>query len=240
VPLGQPTIDGYANDLVALEASRGLSLQLDQIGCPGETTQTMLFGGDRCYISPESQLSAAILFLSTHQSESGVVTIDLGFNNIVHCLKKSVGQKTCLDQGFDHVRQQLPQILSDLQVVAGPDVTFVGVGHEDPFLAKYLAGPAGRLLATKSLQDIGRLNRMLADIFHAHGIMVADVAGAFQSGDVTPTVLAGFGSVPRNVANICAMTWMCQSPPLGPNLHPNDLGYQAVAVAIADKVPAPL
>jgi hypothetical protein len=239
-PYGQPTSSGYANDLVAIEAAKGISLRLDQVGCPGETTTTMIYGGDHCYVSPDSQLSAAILFLHTHQDESGVVTIDLGFNNVVHCLRRASDAKACVDEGFAHLGVELPQILTDLQSVAGPDVTFIGVGHYDPYLAKSLDGLVGKLHATRSLQDIGHLNDILSDTFHSHGIAVADVASVFQSGDVTPTALAGIGVVPRNVANICTMTWMCQPPPVGPNLHPNDLGYQEIALAIADKFPASL
>ena len=239
-PFGQPTSDGYANDLVNFEAAQGLPLQLDQIGCPGETTKTMLDGGDSCYQPSQSQLSTAILFLSTHQADSGLVTIDLGFNNVVHCLKRQGPTKDCVDQGLDHISEQLPQILTDLQVVAGPNVVFVGVGHYDPFLADALHGREGQFRANRSLQIIGRLNEALSDIFHAHGIEVADVASAFKSGDSTPTAMANGVTVPRNVADICAMTWMCVAPPNAPNLHPNDLGYQSIASAIETKVPASL
>jgi lysophospholipase L1-like esterase len=239
-PFGQPTSDGYANDLVSLEATNGLSLQLDQIGCPGETTTTMLRGGKSCYQSPNSQLSAAILFLGTHQADSGVVTIDLGFNNVVHCLKNLNVVNQCVNQGLSQLRNQLPQILTDLEVVAGPNVSFVGVGHYDPFLANALNGPNGQLEAAKSLQIIGRLNRALSAVFQAQDITMANVASAFQSADTQLVALAGFGMVPQNVTNICAMTWMCQAAPLVANLHPNDLGYQAIALAIEAKVPASL
>ena len=44
----------------------------------------------------------------------------------------------------------------------------------------------------------------------------------------------GLGTVPTNVARVCALTWMCAAPPLGPNLHPNDAGYRVIAGALAD------
>jgi hypothetical protein len=39
--------------------------------------------------------------------------------------------------------------------------------------------------------------------------------------------------VPTDVARVCALTWMCTAPPLGPNLHPNDTGYHVIAGALA-------
>jgi lysophospholipase L1-like esterase len=50
--------------------------------------------------------------------------------------------------------------------------------------------------------------------------------------------LAGSGMVATNVANTCLMTWMCQPAPYGPNLHPNNAGYLAIANAIAAKIGA--
>jgi len=239
-PHGEPTASGYANDLVALEAARGISFQLVQIGCPGESTTTMLYGGDRCYQSPTTQLTTAVSFLQSHYAETGVVTVDLGFNNVVKCVKKATGVPVCLSQGFALVREELPQILTTLQGAAGPNVHFVGVGHYDPFLASVLHGAAGRATAKKSLGALSTLNRTLSGIYQSFSMPSADVASAFKNYDRTPTTLAGVGTVATNVAQTCALTWMCQLAPYGPNLHPNDVGYQTIAEAIADKLPVTL
>src|ERR1700728_2792066 len=53
---GEPTDRGYADDLVSLEDARWPHLQVVHTGCPGETTQAMLKGGDSCYSPPSSQL----------------------------------------------------------------------------------------------------------------------------------------------------------------------------------------
>jgi len=42
--------------------------------------------------------------------------------------------------------------------------------------------------------------------------------------------------VPRDVARTCELTFMCNGPPLGHNLHPDDAGYRAIASAIAEAV----
>ncbi len=62
---------------------------------------------------------------------------------------------------------------------------------------------------------------------------MADVGAAFQLHDTSPVDVPGLGTVPTNVARVCALTWMCAAAPLGPNSHPNDEGYQVVSNAIA-------
>ncbi len=82
---GQPTSSGYAEDLAPHEASRWPGLTLVQIGCPGMTTQTMISGGGQCDYGAGSQLEAALAFLRAHPS-TVLVTVDLGFNDLVPCL----------------------------------------------------------------------------------------------------------------------------------------------------------
>jgi lysophospholipase L1-like esterase len=239
-PHGEPTASGYANDLVALEAANGVALELVQTGCPGESTTKMLYGGDHCYQSPVTQLTTAVSFLQSHHDQTGIVTVDLGFNNVVKCIKMTTGVSACLNQGFATVRQELPQILSTLEAVAGPNVHFVGVGHYDPFLESALHGTSGIAKATKSLDAMSTLNRTLSRIYQSFLIPTANVAKAFKNFDHTPTTMSGVGTVATNVANNCALTWMCNPAPYGPNLHPNDGGYEIIASAIAAKLPAAL
>ncbi len=42
--------------------------------------------------------------------------------------------------------------------------------------------------------------------------------------------------MPADVARTCALTWMCDPPPLGHNPHPDDAGYRAIAGAIAGAI----
>jgi lysophospholipase L1-like esterase len=223
-PHGQRTDHGYANYLVALEAAKGVALQLTQLGCPGESTEDMLNGNGSCYQSPSTQqLAQAVSFLRAHRGERGLVTVDFGFNDVVSCLKKG-GEPACMGPKIAAVRRDLPQILNILKSVAGPQVRFIGVGHYDPFLAYARSGADKK--AAASLSAIKRLNRVLSDAYKAHAMPMADVARAFKIEDRDGAAAA------------CAMTWMCQPPPLGPNLHPNDVGYMTIAKAIAAKIPA--
>lgn len=238
-PRGQTTTTGYANDLATYEATRGVSLTLTQMGCPGETTATMLLGGDHCYAAGETQLRDAMSFLLAHNTQPGVVTIDLGFNNLRLCLEHQTFDPMCVNHELSQVEQQLPMMIEVLKSAAGPDVSFVGLGHYDPLLADSLQGKVGKLISTSSNHEVGRLNATLQGVYARAGVAMAMVGTAFESRDVALVNVAGVGVVPENVANACALTWMCQPAPMGPNIHPNDAGYAAIATAIEGVLIAP-
>jgi lysophospholipase L1-like esterase len=234
----QRTNRGYANDLVSLEAGKGITLDLDEIGCSGETTTTMLSGGDKCYLAPDSQLAEAIEFLSAHRDQTGLVTIDLGFNDIISCVHDMSIDPTCLSQQMLLVNEQLPEILSDLKAAAGPDTYFVGVGHYDPYLADALRGRDGLEFANDSSVMIHSLNSSMASIYQTFSIPMADVAKQFTIDGRSKVTLPGFGSVRGNIARTCELTWMCPAPGKRPNIHPDDAGYRAIAEAINAVLPA--
>jgi len=237
---GYPTNRGYANYLVALEAAKGVTLQLTQLGCRGESTATMISGGDACYKSPDSQLADAVAFLLAHQNETGLVTVELGFNNIGACIGATALATSCAHTRVGVVSQQLPLILSALKAAAGPNVTFVGLGHADPFLAWSLNGPPWAARAHASLATMQLLNSTLATVYAGYSIPMVDVASVFAMTQTNPTTLTGVGTVPLNVAMACRLTWMCRPRHLPANMHPNDSGYLAIATAIAALLAKPL
>lgn len=237
---GHRTDTGYANDLVALENAKGVSLDLVQIGCPGETAQSMLDKGDACYTLPERQLLRATQFLQANAGEAGVVTIDLGFNDVRDCLLSVPINETCANEGLALVRQDMAPVLKDLEAAAGPNVHFIGLEYGDPFLGHYLSSAAGELAATESLQVMTALNAALATAYTSANVTVANVPGAFKSDDVTPVSLKGVGEVPTNVAEACTLTWYCTGYPYGPDDHPNNAGYKVIAQSIAAVFPPQL
>ena len=232
-PNGQPTTSGYANDLLTLERSRWSGLQLAQLGCPGETTGSFLAGGDRCRPAGESQLAQAVSFVRSHSSVV-LVTLDLGFNNMLPCLVNHRMNETCVSQSLATVRQQLTQILAALRA-AGPSLRIVGVGHYDPYLYAHIHSFAVQSFASTSLSVIDRLNAVLREVYSTAGVPMANVGSAFSLTHAVPTTLIPGTTVPKDLVRLCALTWACASPPLG-NSHPNEDGYEVIAEAIADVV----
>ena len=238
-PRGEPTTHGYANDVVAYEAVRGIHLQLRELGCPGETTTTMLHGGGNCYNSDDSQLKEAMNYLFSHYGEAGIVTLDVGFNNVRTCLANQAVDEVCVESELDEIQQELPIIVSDLQGAAGPHVSFVGLDHYDPYLGYEIAGGASATFAMQTTDVVNRLNTVLENVYSNAGVPVAQVDAGFQGQDLSGARLQGVGEVPENVWSACELTWMCAPAPYGPNFHPNDTGYAIMAAAIESALRPP-
>jgi len=236
---GHRTDTGYANDLIFLERLQGVSLTLRQMGCPGDLVQTVLntAANDHCYSAPETQLTNAVQYLKANQSETGVVTIDLGFNNIRLCLWPDVPNAACVAAGIAAVKVDLPKILSQLKAAAGPQVRFVGLLYADPFLAHYFNGADGPSEATASLVDVTQLNAVLLSAYTAAGVPSANVPGISNLDNSSLVTVPNVGTIPENVEDTCEETWMCYGAPFGPDDHPNDAGYALIAQAIFAALP---
>jgi lysophospholipase L1-like esterase len=237
---GRRTNTGYANDLLELENLKGVSLTLRQVGCPGETVQTILSTtkADHCYALPETQMTQAVAFLKANQGEAGLVTVDLGFNDIRTCLTPAVANETCVAAAVAAVQVDMPKILADLKAAAGPNVRFVGLEYNDPYLSHYLDGATGPADATATLLAMNQMNTVLGQVYANAGVVVANVPALFQTENNTRVTMANVGSIPENVEEACALTWDCYAAPFGPDDHPNDAGYALIAQAIAAVVPA--
>jgi len=232
-PIGDPddryrTDEGYAEQLLEIARVQSSKLSLVKLGCPGETTSTMIAGGI-CSYAHGSQLDEAISFLRAHQALVAFVTIDIGANDF-RCYEPE-----CIPAGVSSIQTNLPFILAALREAAGPSVPIVGMTIYNPFLAAWLLGPDGQAYAQFSAtQLVGPVNALLRGIFESHGVGVADIEAVFSSNDFTTLVeLPGAGTVPINVAKICMWTWVCTPPPLGPDNHANAAGYGAIARAFA-------
>lgn len=241
VTLGQSieTDAGYADDLEAhYQAQFGGALTLVKLGCPGETTTSMLTGaGSPCSYRPGSQLAAAVAFIRAHRSQIALITIDIGANDVDGCATTTAINQACVAAGFAAVEHNLPLILGALRAAAGPRTVIAGMNLYDPFLADYLTGAAGQALATASVSLDESLNQLIDGGYAAFGVRTADVQDAFSTADFTDTApLPGVGTVPLNVARICGWTWMCAPAPVGPNIHANAIGYQQIAVAFEQAI----
>jgi lysophospholipase L1-like esterase len=223
------TSDGYAEQLAAIARASAPKISLVKLGCPGETTTTMIAGGI-CSYAHGSQLDEAVSFLRSHQAQVAFVTIDIGANDF------PCQTAECVPAGVAAIQTNLPAILARLRAAAGPGVPIVGMTIYNPFLAYWFGGADGQAYARASAsQLLGPINGLLRAIYEGSGDGVADIETAFSSNDFDTQVnLPGAGAVPLNVARICMWTWVCAPPPLGPDNHANATGYGVIARAYAD------
>lgn len=236
---GERTDTGYANDLVQREALKGVALTLEQVGCPGDTVQSLLdtTKSDACYHAPDTQLTKAEAYLSAHQADQVLVTIDLGFNNVRPCLEADPVNETCLGQAISTIQHDLPVIVKELKSSAGPGVHFVGIEYADPYLGYYINPSVGPADATATLEGMGQLDTALGRIYADAGVPVANVPSVFQTSDNSPVSVPNVGTIPANVQQACELTWFCYSAPFGPDDHPNNAGYSLIAEAIEAVLP---
>jgi lysophospholipase L1-like esterase len=225
------TNQGYVDDLYAFYRARIPDLRLKKLGCSGETTGTMITGGS-CFYPLGSQLNQAIEFIETHHV--ALVTLTIGGDNILHCIHPttiddlvSAIDRACVVAGLADVIPDLTTILGALRGAA-PDVRIVAMNYNDPLLGLWRFGPTGRLLANRSLQITQLLNTRLEGMYRAFQVPVADVAQAFR---ITDGRLIPLLDVPINVFLELSWTWISLNPPLGPDVHPNAIGYAVMAGA---------
>jgi lysophospholipase L1-like esterase len=232
-----PTDQGYPDQLAARLDRRGHDLRLVKLGCSGETTVSFVNGGICSYSEGGTQLTAATEFLRHHRGEVGLVTIDIGANDLNPCI--ALGQpaqiQSCLAALVPQVVANLTTIMSGLRQAGGSRVEIIGMRYYDPELANWLTGAAGQSLAQASVGLLDTYNGYLGGVYQQYGADQADVFTAFDTRDFADQVtLPGLGTLPRNVATICQLTWECVPPPQGPNEHANAAGYHVIADAFLD------
>jgi hypothetical protein len=236
-PTGQPTNRGYSNRLVTIEAARGVTLKLTEVGCPGESIAAMIHGPDPCYTAPDTQLSDAVAFLRAHHNAATLVTVDLGFNTLDVCFRHLDIDPTCVTPQMALLRQQLSQVLRTLTRAAGPNVVFIGLGHYNPYLTKSTKEGAAEVFAGQSVVGLHKMNQTLSEVYGSFKIHMADITSAFHEEDTRVVRIAKKETTTVNVQYECKFTWMCAPSPYGPNIHPNDAGYLATARAISAVLP---
>ncbi len=235
-----PTDDGYPDVLHGsieslVEAVPNRELRLVKFGCPGETLDSFINGGDCPYVAG-SQLDAAIDFLEENRGSVHLVTIDMGANDFRNagCIEAAVDPE-CVNAVGLQIADDLATALAALRDAAGPDTPIVGMNYYNPYLAAWLDGQAGQELAVASALAVGALNEVVRVTYETAGMPMADVARAFESEDFATIVESSQSPpnhrLPVNVNNICEYTFMCDPEPRGPDIHANDAGYSLIAEA---------
>ncbi len=227
------TQQGYPDQLYAALRPRHPGLQLVKLGCPGETTSTMIDGGI-CHYPGGSQLAAATAFLRAHRGHVLLITIDIGANDLEDCGSQSnaIEVLSCFVIDVPGAVSRLATIMARLRTAAGPNVRIVGMSYYLPALAQWRDGSSGQAIAKLTERLEAGYNELLEHVYADHRAKVANVFGAFDTGNFGDQVtLPGIGRVPRNVALLCRWTWECTAPPRGPNQHANTAGYGVIARA---------
>jgi lysophospholipase L1-like esterase len=227
-----PTRYGYADQLYSALRGHNVGLRLVKLGCPGETSATMIKGGI-CSYPGGSQLAAAVRFLRAHQGRVRLITIDIGGNDPSSCITRPSLRSlaSCAGRFIPDATANLTKIMTRLRW-AGGHVRVSGMNYYLPALAEWRNGAVGKALARLSARLAAGYNSLLAHVYTGSGAAVADVFRAFHTADFgRPVTLARFGALPRNVAAICRWTWQCAPPPRGPNQHANQAGYAVIAQA---------
>jgi len=227
------TQQGYPDQLYAALRPRHPGLRLVKLGCPGETTSTMIDGGI-CHYPGGSQLADAAAFLRAHRGHVLLVTIDIGANDLEDCGSQSNPIKVlaCFVTDVPGAVSRLATIMARLRTAAGPSVRMVGMSYYLPALAQWRDGSSGQAIAKLTERLEAGYNDLLEHVYADHSAKVANVFGTFDTGNFGDQVtLPGIGKVPRNVALLCRWTWQCTAPPRGPNQHANEAGYGVIAHA---------
>jgi lysophospholipase L1-like esterase len=214
----------------ALTANRlgagGDALTLENLGCSGETTTSLVKGG-KCDFDAGSQLEQAEKLLEASDDVS-LVTIDIGGNDLLRCVRGGAQIDTaCVTAGVGTVKKNLPAILKRLRAAAGADVPVLVLGYYNPWLAaKALNQPVKGVDAAAKAYTA--LSTAIESAAKASGTTFVGLDQAFSTNDTTPTKING-RSVPKNAAAICTLTNICTAA----DIHLTDEGAATVARVLA-------
>jgi lysophospholipase L1-like esterase len=209
---------GYVNDLFQALQKEGVK-DLTNLGCPGETSSSLINGGICNYSPFSSQLKAAVAFLHANAGNVSPVTLDIGANDVlpdtnpttcVVSVRKFYNNLATLD---DNLTQKiLPKLKKALQVNGQVTGNIVMMNYYDPY------------------QNICPNSVKYSQILNNH--LAVDVQGFGSIVDV----FRAFGGAKTPNPNICTYTWICTPPPLGPDIHPTNRGYRVIADTFEDAI----
>jgi lysophospholipase L1-like esterase len=217
----QPNNDfthGYVNDIFNDLKSDGVQ-DVVNLGCPGESSVTMIHGG--CPFGPPlpyTQLATALGYLHANAGQVSLVTLDIGANDLL----KDSDTSTCiilpafptdlatLDTNLSQVI--LPPLHAALMVNGHLTGKLVMMNYYDPF----------QNICPNLVKYTRLLNKHLAADVQGFGAIV--------------NVFKAFGGSDTPNPHMCTLTWMCAAPPLGPNIHATTRGYQVIADTFLDTI----
>ncbi|MER5884001.1 SGNH/GDSL hydrolase family protein [Streptomyces sp. NPDC001941] len=230
---GTETDQAYPDRVFAQLKKSDPNLRHIRLGCTGETTQTMIDGGLCVYLDRSGatvpQLAKAVDFLAQNGSRVRYLSLNIGGNDIGGCATDTGIDTACSLAALKKVDTNVNRIATALNSAASASTSLAGANSFNPFLAAWLAGPAGQTTAFQSTGVQTAFNDVVTRRLTQQHFDIADFASAFSSTSFLPEVDApGLGKVPTNVARLCALTFTC-----GPlrDIHPNTSGHDLLAQA---------
>jgi lysophospholipase L1-like esterase len=197
---------GYTAPVGNALGARAGELEVDNLGCPGESTASFLAACPFPSVwmhTPYtgSQLSAARRVIRSDPRPVSAITISLGGNDLYDAQQRCAGDATCLRKALNHVRSNLVTIVRSLRRAA-PQVPIVVL---QPFNVVAVDDPGSDI-------DAIALNQVIAQAAAAGGAGVAD---AFTL----------FNRAPNEPGALCRLTLWCHDH----DSHPSDAGYRLLA-----------
>jgi len=206
---------GYVTDLFNKLHEEGVKDVLN-LGCPGETSTTLIHGGICPYSPFSSQLTAALYFLQKNAGNVSPVTLDIGANDVLQntvppsCMVNVPVFNAHLETLDANLKQViLPQLKEALEVKGKVTGNIVMMNYYDPL----------QNFCPNTVPFTQKLNRHLA----------ADVQGF---GSIV-NVFRSFGGAKIPNPNICSYTWICS---VYHDIHPMTKGYSVIAETFEDAI----
>jgi len=209
---------GYVDVFAGRLRTIAPKIQVVNYSCPGESTRTFVKGG--CSGRGDvkglhdpykgAQLAAALAFLRAHPGRVSPITLTLWGNDVVEVADACKGDPGCIQARAPHAFAQLGARLATIveQLRA--------------------AAPNAEIIVTGAWNfNVGALPQT-DPLFRSvdRSIARAAAAGKAQVAKLFP-VFNPKGSVAREKARLCAMTFICKG-----DVHPTNAGYRAIAAAV--------
>jgi len=198
----------------------------------------------------QTQIQAADAFISAHPGQIGLVTVSIGGNDVTSCAA-AANPVACVSSVVPTVQANVTTLVGDLRTAlgkVGKRVPIIGLTYPDVLLGEWVnsggtptfpPSTANKTLASESTIAFKLLINPALKAAYKTGkgklIDVTKKTGAYKNFVHTTSItLAPFGTitVPKAVAQVCALTWYCQ---LG-NIHANTTGYALIGQLINKKV----
>jgi lysophospholipase L1-like esterase len=185
--------------------------QVENLSCPGETTDTLINGG--CFFTSSegfglpihvnysgAQLDAAVAFLRSHRGNVSPITVSIGGNDADSVISDCNFDPSCIAQSGlkQHLSDNLDHILGALRGAA-PDTEIIVVAV---YNVEKITNPSSDELWKQTYMQVA------ADAAVRNNARFANAFDAIHTTD-----------------QICLLTFLCSSG----DAHPTDAGYLAIA-----------